>query len=97
MSTHTTTTKELGAGLKPEHDEHLSELGLEDDSIDTADPAFVKAIKKKIDWRICAVLGILYTVSLVDRVNLPVSPPESSFAGSRSAFCFKRHLLTRKR
>lgn len=61
---------------KSEHEESFSELGEE---VDAADQLQVKQIKKKIDLRICVVLGVMYTASLVDRVNLPVSV---SFSGS---------------
>ncbi|KAL2408025.1 putative transporter [Exophiala dermatitidis] len=70
-ATATATTKEVVAEKqKPQHEEHSSELDFEED-IDTANPAYVKRLKRKIDVRICLVLGVLYTVSLVDRVNLP--------------------------
>jgi hypothetical protein len=55
---------------KSEHEEHLSDF---DEDVDTPDPRQLKQIKKKIDIRICLVLGVLYTASLIDRVNLPVS------------------------
>ena len=53
-----------------EHEENLSEL---EGEVDTPDQSQVSRIKRKIDLRICLVLGVLYTTSLVDRVNLPVS------------------------
>lgn len=54
----------------PEHEESCFELEGEGD---TPDQSQVSRIKRKIDLRICLVLGVLYTTSLVDRVNLPVS------------------------
>jgi len=32
----------------------------------------IKAIKRKIDIRLVLILGLLYTVSVLDRVNVPV-------------------------
>ena len=32
----------------------------------------IKAINRKIDLRICLALGVVYTISILDRVNLPV-------------------------
>jgi hypothetical protein len=55
---------------KTEHEERLSELEV---GGDVHHAQQVKRIKRKIDVRICLVLGIMYTASLVDRVNLPVS------------------------
>lgn len=55
---------------KTEHDESLSELEIDHDE---PDPATLKRILRKIDIRICLVLGVLYTASLIDRVNLPVN------------------------
>lgn len=85
-ATATATTKEVVAEKqKPQHEEHSSELDIEED-IDTANPAYVKRLKRKIDVRICLVLGVLYTVSLVDRVNLPVSYLRLPFAVSKDGF-----------
>ncbi|KAJ5819273.1 retrograde regulation protein 2 [Penicillium riverlandense] len=53
---------------KSEQEESLSEL---EGEVNASDQHQVKRIKKKIDLRICVVLGVLYTASLVDRVNLP--------------------------
>lgn len=55
---------------KSEHEESLSEI---EGEVGTPDQSQVSRIKRKIDLRICLVLGVLYTASLVDRVNLPVS------------------------
>ncbi|KAK6369411.1 hypothetical protein LTS17_009754 [Exophiala oligosperma] len=60
------SAKDLAA--KSEHQDRLSEF---DEEVDTVDPKKIKDIKKKIDLRICLVLGVLYTASLIDRVNLP--------------------------
>lgn len=32
----------------------------------------IKAIKRKTDLRICTLLGVLYMMAAIDRVNLPV-------------------------
>ncbi|KAF1816883.1 retrograde regulation protein 2 [Eremomyces bilateralis CBS 781.70] len=37
------------------------------------DEATVKRINRKIDRRICIVLGVLYTIAVIDRVNLPLA------------------------
>lgn len=55
---------------KSEHEERPSELEAD---VDIPDQGQVYRIKKKIDLRICIVLGVMYTASLVDRINLPVS------------------------
>lgn len=55
---------------KSEHEERPSELEAD---VDVPDQCQVYRIKRKIDLRICIVLGVMYTASLVDRVNLPVS------------------------
>lgn len=62
------SAKDLAA--KSQHQDQLSEF---DEEVDAVDPKKVKEIKRKIDLRICLVLGVLYTASLIDRVNLPVS------------------------
>ncbi|KAL6247683.1 hypothetical protein RBB50_005031 [Rhinocladiella similis] len=60
------SAKDLAA--KSQHQDQLSEF---DEEVDAVDPKKVKEIKRKIDLRICLVLGVLYTASLIDRVNLP--------------------------
>ncbi|KAJ5553764.1 hypothetical protein N7494_003142 [Penicillium frequentans] len=55
---------------KSEHEETLSALELD---VDVSDQCQVNRTKRKIDLRICIVLGVMYTASLIDRVNLPVS------------------------
>lgn len=71
------TTKAAGAEIYQEEkmvgqrqDEKPSSQSSDADTVD--DPR-LKGIKRKIDLRICLVLGCLYTISLLDRVNLPVS------------------------
>jgi hypothetical protein len=41
--------------------------------VEAVDDPRLKRIKRTVDLRICLVLGCLYTISLLDRVNLPVS------------------------
>lgn len=55
---------------KSQHEGSLSEL---EGETELPDQCQLKQIKRKIDLRICVVLGVIYTASLVDRVNLPVS------------------------
>lgn len=69
MAANTTTPAKDMSG-KAEHEDRISEF---ERDLDIADPQQVKRIKMKIDLRICLVLGVLYTASLIDRVNLPVS------------------------
>ena len=61
---------------KPKYDtKHADELSLENDDevlLDGKDPR-IKAIKRKTDLRICALLGLLYMMAAIDRVNLGVS------------------------
>lgn len=71
----TMTSSEEDMSTKSEHQESLSQL---EGEVDAPDQLQVKRIKKKIDLRICLVLGVMYTASLVDRVNLPVSASYSS-------------------
>lgn len=40
--------------------------------LDGSDPR-IKEIKRKTDMRICALLGVLYAMAAIDRVNLGVS------------------------
>lgn len=40
---------------------------------DIPNDPYIKAIKRKIDLRICLVLSLMYTIAVVDRNNLPVS------------------------
>jgi len=39
---------------------------------DDLDPVVVRKLLRKIDWRLMPGLGLLYAVSLIDRVNLSV-------------------------
>lgn len=55
---------------KSQHEGSLSEL---EGETELPDQFQLKQIKRRIDLRICVVLGVIYTASLVDRVNLPVS------------------------
>ncbi|KAI1623078.1 retrograde regulation protein 2 [Exophiala viscosa] len=48
---------------KAEHQDRLSEL---ERDVDAPDPQQLKRIKMKVDLRICVVLGVLYTASLID-------------------------------
>ncbi len=80
MEEGTTSSPKIMAA-KSEHQEQLKDF---DEDVDAPDPRQVKQIKRQIDIRICFVLGVLYTASLIDRVNLPVSsrwidPPNDSF------------------
>ncbi|KIW73639.1 hypothetical protein PV04_01738 [Phialophora macrospora] len=68
MAEVTTASSPKTTAAKSEHQEELSDF---DEDVDTPDPQRLKQIKKKIDIRICFVLGVLYTASLIDRVNLP--------------------------
>ncbi|OJD16207.1 hypothetical protein AJ78_03639 [Emergomyces pasteurianus Ep9510] len=54
----------------PKHLEQLSHDYESDLLLSGKDPR-IKAIKRKTDLRICLVLGILYTMAAIDRVNLP--------------------------
>ncbi len=47
-------------------------LELEDDLVPRDDDPRIKAIKRKTDLRICTLLGVLYMMAAIDRVNLPV-------------------------
>lgn len=54
---------------------HADELSIENEDnglLDGKDPR-IKAIKRKTDLRICALLGLLYMMAAIDRVNLGVS------------------------
>jgi hypothetical protein len=69
-------------GIEIQHDEETMEISLSEEKVfhlgvdaEIVDDARLKAIKKKIDLRICLILGLLYTISLLDRTNLPVSFP----------------------
>ena len=69
MAAETTlSAKDMAA--KAEHQDRLSEF---ERDVDAPDAQQLKRIKMKVDIRICIVLGVLYTASLIDRVNLPVS------------------------
>ncbi|OBT55558.1 hypothetical protein VE04_02732 [Pseudogymnoascus sp. 24MN13] len=80
MAANTNST-EKGVDVVARHDEESadSEFPQEKPSssqgseVETVDHPRLKSIKRKVDLRICLVLGCLYTISLLDRVNLPVS------------------------
>jgi hypothetical protein len=80
MAANTNST-EKGIDVVARHDEESadSEFPQEKPSssqgseVETVDHPRLKSIKRKVDLRICLVLGCLYTISLLDRVNLPVS------------------------
>jgi hypothetical protein len=79
MATNTNST-DKGIDVVARHDEESadSEFPQEKPSsqgseVETIDHPRLKSIKRTVDLRICLVLGCLYTISLLDRVNLPVS------------------------
>lgn len=79
MAANTNST-DKGIDVVAHHDEESadSEFPQEKPSsqgseVETVDHPRLKSIKRTVDLRICLVLGCLYTISLLDRVNLPVS------------------------
>lgn len=70
MATHNMNLSKEDVATMSEHEERPSEL--EADAV-VPDQGPMYRIKRKIDLRICVVLGVMYTASLIDRVNLPVS------------------------
>ena len=62
---------------EPEKGEYFDERTLEPGNSDTSlsipdeDDPRVKRILRKVDLRLCAILGLLYCVNQIDRVNLP--------------------------
>ncbi|KAK4947848.1 hypothetical protein LTR10_013356 [Elasticomyces elasticus] len=74
MAAETSLSAKDMAG-KAEHQDRLSEF---ERGADTPDPQQLKRIKMNVDLRICLVLGVLYTASVIDRVNL--SPPMTAIA-----------------
>ena len=51
-------------------EEHPNEV--EDERLLSGKDPRIKAIKRKTDLRICALLGLLYMMAAIDRVNLGV-------------------------
>lgn len=66
-----------------ENAEDVAELGRAEST--SAHSSRIRSIKRKIDYRICLVLGLLYTIAVIDRVNLsvyiisPNPPPAQSW------------------
>jgi hypothetical protein len=61
---------------------------LEDMSLLNGSDPRIKEIKRKTDIRICGLLGVLYAMAAIDRVNLGVS-------GAYLAVCLMCEMLTR--
>ena len=76
-----TNSKDKGIDVVARHDEESADSEFREEKkpssqgseVETIDHPRLKSIKKTVDLRICLVLGCLYTISLLDRVNLPVS------------------------
>jgi hypothetical protein len=47
-------------------------LSVSNEDVDDLEPHVVKKLIRKVDYRLMPGLGLLYTVSLIDRVNLSV-------------------------
>ncbi|OBT71152.1 hypothetical protein VF21_09728 [Pseudogymnoascus sp. 05NY08] len=77
MAANTNSTdKEIDAVARHDEESADSEFPQEKPSsqgseAETVDHPRLKSIKRTVDLRICLVLGCLYTISLLDRVNLP--------------------------
>lgn len=72
------TDKEIDVVARHDEESADSEFRQEKPSsqgseVEAIDHPHLKRIKRTVDLRICLVLGCLYTISLLDRVNLPVS------------------------
>lgn len=63
--------------LKHTEEQHAE---VEDDALLSGKDARIKVIKRKTDLRICGLLGLLYTMAAIDRVNLGVCQPNAQFA-----------------
>ena len=61
-----------GRDVETSHVEELLQLGTERSLGELSDGPEIRKINKKIDLRITFVLGLIYTISVIDRVNLPV-------------------------
>ena len=79
MAANTNST-DKGIDVVARHDEERADLEFRQEKqssqgseVETIDHPRLKSIKRTVDLRICLVLGCLYTISLLDRVNLPVS------------------------
>lgn len=75
-----TNSTDKGIDMVARHDEGSTDLECRQEKqssqgseVESIDHPRLKSIKRTVDLRICLVLGCLYTISLLDRVNLPVS------------------------
>lgn len=63
---------ELGSsGDSDKGDPHMRKLGIDID--EGFDPAEVKRVTRKVDWRLIPMLILMYAISLIDRTNLSVA------------------------
>ena len=61
-----------GRDVETSHVEELVQLDTVRSLGELSDGPEIRKINKKIDLRITFVLGLIYTISVIDRVNLPV-------------------------
>jgi hypothetical protein len=65
--------EEKRSDIFPDHAEDVADLSrAESTCTSAAYSSKIRSIKRKIDCRICLVLGLLYTIAVIDRVNLSV-------------------------
>lgn len=60
-----------------EHSQHVADPAQTSDSnvsdVVEEDPIRLKKIKRKVDFRLSAILALMYCVNQIDRTNLPMA------------------------